>query len=276
MRTDPRIGLTISLLICAVAGLWLLAQSFASGTIWEALWPVVGFRTHVLAFLALFALVACPFIALLFYRYLRVKADLLAGRNVIARWTADPASLEEFSSVTEAYERAEKRRALYVTFFFIVLLFAVALLDPEVAVPILLAAAALAMVMMIASWFGNRIRKSQSQMPLSEIIIGTEGLFVDDVLHVWSTFVSWLVAAEIEKGPPPVLTITYAFCWGRYGPQSVSVIIPIGPDNWDLAVAVEQRLQQALYKRSASARRGRGTAHTHSKGRGAFWRPGAS
>lgn len=49
--------------------------------------------------------------------------------------------------------------------------------------------------------------------------------------------------------------------------QCVSVIIP---GHWDLAVAVEQRLLQALYKRSASARRDRRSAHTHSNGRGAL------
>lgn len=99
--TDPRAGLTVSLLILGAALLWLLAQWAASDVIWDALWPVLGYGVHAITFLALFAVVACPFVALLFYRYTKVKADLLAGRNVIARWTVDPASFKTFSPVAK-------------------------------------------------------------------------------------------------------------------------------------------------------------------------------
>jgi hypothetical protein len=192
-----------------------------------------------------------------------VKADLLVGRNVIARWTVDPASFKKFSPVAEARDRAEKRGALYLIFFFVFVIFGgIALMDPEVAFPMLATGAALALIVTIAFWFGNRIRKRHLQLRSGEIIVGTQGLLVNDVLHVWSVFLSWLVGAEIEKGPPPILTITYAF-WGRYGPQYVGVMLPIGPGQMALARSVEERLQQALGKRGAERRRER-TAHARS------------
>jgi hypothetical protein len=253
----------MSPLICAAAGLWLLGQLFAGEALWETLWPVLGYGTHAITLLSIFAVVTCPFVALLFYRYARVKADLVAGRNVIARWTVDRASFKKFSPVAEARDLAEKRGALYLIFFFVFVIFgAVALMDPEVALPILAAAVALALIVTMAFWFGNRIRKRHLQMRSGEIIVGTDGLLVNDVLHVWSAFLSWLVGADVEKGPPPILTITYGF-WGRYGPQFVGVMLPIGPGQMDLALAVKERLQQALGKRGAERRRER-KAHARS------------
>jgi hypothetical protein len=205
--------------------------------------------------LAIFAVLACPFVALLFYRYARVKADLLAGRNVIARWKVDPTSFKSFSAVAEARERTEKRGALYLVAFFVVAIFgAIALIDPEVAPLMSLSGAALMAIVTLAFWYGNRVRRSHSRMRSGEIVVGTEGLLVNDVLHVWSILLSWLVSAETEKGPPPILTITYGF-WGRYGPQYVGVMLPIGPGQMELAQVVEDRLRQAVAK-------------THGKGKG--------
>lgn len=247
--TDPRIGLRISFLAGAAAASWLLAQWVASDAIWNALSRFLGYGIHAITFLSIFTLVACPFVALLFYRYARVKADLLAGRNVIARWKVDPASFMTFSPVAEARDRAEKRGALYLMFFFIALIFgAFALLDPEIAPAMLTVGAGTALILAVAFWLSNRVRKRHLQMRSGEIIVGTEGLLVNDVLHVWSAFLSWLVGAEIEQGPPSILTITYAF-WGRYGPQFVGVMLPIGPGQMDLALAVKERLRQAGDKR---------------------------
>lgn len=264
MRSDPRIGLTVSLLICAAAALWLLVQGFASDAMWEALWPVLGYGTHVITLLSIFAVVTCPFVALLFHRYARVKADLLAKRNVIARWTVDPASFKKFSPIAEARDRAEKRGALYLIAFFVAVIFgAIALMDPEVAPLMLMSGAALMLVATIAFWFGNHIRKGHLQMRSGEIIIGTQGLLVNDVLHVWSVPLSWLADVKLEKGPPPILTITYVF-WGRYGPQFVGVMLPIGSGQMDLALAVKEQLQQALGKRRTECR-GQREAHAHSR-----------
>lgn len=264
MLSDPRIGLAFSLLICAAAALWLLAQWFASDALWDLLWPYLGYGIHAITFLSIFAVIACLLVALLFYRYARVKADLLAGRNVIARWTVDPASFKSFSAVAEARDRAEKRGALYVIFFFVVLIFGgIALIDREVAPFMLAAGAAMGLLAVVAFWLSNRVRRSHLQMRSGEVIVGTQGLLVNDVLHVWSAFLSWLVDVELEKGPHPALTITYAF-WGRYGPQYVSVMLPIAPGHMDLALAVQARLRQAIDK-SPPKRRGGKTARAQSQ-----------
>jgi len=234
----------VSVLIGAGAIVWLLGQWLFAAELWTNL----GDATHAVTFLAMFAVVACPFVALLFYRYARVKADLLAGRNVIAQWKVDPASFKSFSAVAEARDRAEKRGALFLIFFFIAIIFgAIAMLDREAAPAMLMAGAGMGAVTAIAFWLSNRVRKSHLELRSGEIIVGTQGLLVNDVLHVWSGFLSWLVDVGLEKGPPRILTITYAF-WGRYGPQFVSVMLPVPPDQIDLAVKVKERLGTALGK----------------------------
>ena len=51
MRSDPRIGLMVSLLICAAAALWLVGQWLAADAVWDALWPVLGYGTHAITLL---------------------------------------------------------------------------------------------------------------------------------------------------------------------------------------------------------------------------------
>jgi hypothetical protein len=124
----------------------------------------------------------------------------------------------------------------------------IALLDPENAPAMVAVGTGMALVLTIAFWLGSRIRKHQFEMRSGEIIVGTGGLLVNGVLHVWSAFLSWLAGAEIEKGPPPILTITYGV-WGAYGPQFPAVMLPIGPGQMDLALSVQEELQRMLDKR---------------------------
>jgi hypothetical protein len=244
MRSDPRVGLPISLVIAGAAAPWLLGQWFAS----DALFDVFGNGAHAITFLSIFVVLAGGAVALLFRRYARVKAGLLAGRDVIARWAVDAGSFNSFGAVAEARDRAEKRSALYLVFFFVVLIFgAFAAYDTETAPQMLAAGAALGVVVTIAFWLGNRIRKSHLEMRSGEIIVGTKGLLINDVLHVWSTPLSWLSEIEIEEGPPQALTITYGYVT-RYGPQYVSVMLPVPPGRMDLAREVELRLRNIKRK----------------------------
>jgi hypothetical protein len=257
MLSDPRIGLYVSLGIAGAALLWLIGQGVASEAIWEALFPWLGYGTHAVTFLAIFLLVAAPLVALLFRRYAKVKSDLLAGRNVIARWTVDPAQFQTFGAVAEVRDRAEKRGALYLILVFVAIIFgAVALIDPEVAPHMLIAGAAIALVVTIAFWLSNRVRKRHLAMRSGAIIVGAHGLLVNDVLHVWSVPTSWLSAVELERGPTPILTITYATA-GRYGTQYIGVLLPVPPEAMQLAEEVKRRLDSAIVKTSDRSRRGR-------------------
>lgn len=263
MRSDPRIGLAIALAVAAIALLWLLVGWLAA----DAIWTVVGSGSHAITLLAIFLLLVGLAVALLFRRFWRVKSDLLSGRNVIAQWVVDGEAFKAFASVAEPRERAEKRGALMLMGFFVAVIFgAFALFDPQVALPMLAMAALLVLILAAAYVMGRR----QLEPGSGEVIVGTDGALVNDVLHVWGAFPAWLANVELEPGPGPILTISYAVLV-RFGPRYVSVMMPVPPGKIGLAEEVERRLRHRVGKarRRTAKRVGPATGshgQTHRKG----------
>jgi hypothetical protein len=114
-------------------------------------------------------------------------------------------------------------------------------------------AAALMGVIALAFLYGNRVRRKQLKPRSGEIIVGTDGLLVNDVLHVWRTPLSWFSGVSIEAGSPALMTITYAFL-ARYGVQFVDVMVPVPADAMALAQKVEQTLNTGGGRRRARPR----------------------
>lgn len=254
MLSDPRIGFFVSLGIAAVGLLWLLAQWLASEAVWDALWPFLGYGTHAVTLISILLVVAGPLVSLLFRRYAKVKSDLLAGRDVIARWKVDPALFQTVGAVAESRDRAEKRGALYVILVFVGVVFGLfALVDPEIALQMLGAGAVVVLVVAVAFWLGNRVRRRHLQFRSGEIIVGTRGLLVNGVLHVWRVPMSWLSAVDLEQGPPAALSIDYVIA-GRYGPQHIGVVLPVPSEAMQLAELVKRRLAPANVNASRRSR----------------------
>jgi hypothetical protein len=242
MLSDPRIGFGISLGVGATAALWIIAQAFVS----ELIWPTLGYATHAVTLLAIFLLVASGPVAFLFHQYAAVRADLLAGRNVIARWHVDPKSFQAFSKAEISRDLGEKRSALLLILIFMVVIFgAFALFDPEAAGGMLAIGGIVALAILIAFWLSNRVIRKHMQTRSGDIIVGTRGLLVNDVLHVWGSFLSWLTDVALKEGSHPTLTITYSVL-ARYGPQQVAVTLPLSPRQLDLALEVKLQLQRKL------------------------------
>jgi hypothetical protein len=238
MQSDPRIGMAIWLAIAGAALLWLLAQWPAG----EALWGVFGDLTHAISFISIFLLLAGSAVALLFHRFWRVRADLLSGRDVIARWTVSLDQFLTFSQVANARDRSEKQWALLMVLFFIVVIFgAFGLFDPSVAPAMLGMALVVIIIMILAFLLGQRVQRRQMQPRSREVIVGTRGLMVNGVLHVWSAPLTWLSEVSKDPGPPPTLVVTYAFL-GRAGPQYVSVMLPLPARDSELGDTIVDRL----------------------------------
>lgn len=238
MRSDPRVWLIGTLAIVGAAVAWLLALWLIPDAIWRAF----EFNSHAITFLSIFVLIAGLLVARLFYRYAKVKADLLAGRNVIARWHVSESELSMFAPIADERDRGEKRSALLVIWFFLIVIFgAFAIYDQEVALPMLLMGAGVGALVTLAYWLGGRIRKSHLQMHSGDVIVGSQGLLVNDVLHVWSAPLSWLDGVTFEQGPPAILIVTYAFLT-RYGSQQVDVMLPVPADQIPAAAEVVRRL----------------------------------
>lgn len=85
MRSDPRIGLSVCSAIAVAALAWLGGQWIAAGAIFERL----GYAMHAITLFSIFTVLAAGAAAGVFWRFARVKAELLAGRRVLARWHVD-------------------------------------------------------------------------------------------------------------------------------------------------------------------------------------------
>jgi hypothetical protein len=238
MLSDPRIGFGISLGVAAVSLLWLIGQLLDSGL----LWPMLGYGMHAVTLLAIFALAASGPAAFLFLQYATVRADLLAGRNVIARWHIDPKLFRAFSKAEAARDLGEKRSALYLILVFMGLIFgAFALFDPEAAGGMLAIGGIVNLAILVAFWLGNRVARKHARLRSGEIIVGRRGLLVNGVLHVWGSFLTWFSGVSLHRGSHPALTISYRFL-ARYGPQQVTVVLPVSAGQLNLALEVRRQL----------------------------------
>ena len=241
MLSDPRIGFGISLGIAAVSALWLIGLTVDS----DVLWSKLGYTMHAITLLAIFLLAASGPVTFLFHQYAAVRADLLAGHNVIARWHVDPKLFPAFSTAEASRDLGEKRSALNLILIFMFLIFgAFALFDPEAAGGMFAIGGIAALAILIAFWLGNGVARKHAQLRSGAIIVGKRGLLANDVLHVWGTFLSWLTEVSLHPGPHPALTISYSFL-ARYGPQLVTVTLPFSADQLDLALEVKRQLDGA-------------------------------
>ena len=252
MLSDPRIGLRISLAVAALSVLWLLAQ-WPFG---DALQDLLDYAVFAADFLAIFLALSGLAVALLFVSYQRVKRDLLENRNVIARWHVDAPMFARFAEVTDARDDSDKRGALVLIVGLVIIIFgAFVVADPDVLVPMTAVGGALIIAVLIAYVLGGRARRKQLEPRSCEIIVGRDGVLVNDVLHVWGVPLCWFSHAQLESGAPAVLTLQYAFL-ARYGLQTVTVMAPVPPTAMKLA----QKAVEALGRK----RRGRpytSTAH---------------
>jgi hypothetical protein len=239
MMTNPRIGLRISLFVGAAAALWLFGLWPFSDQVWAAF----GMVMHAITFVAIFLLLSSAPVALLFRQLAAVRADLLAGRNVIARWRVEPSLFEAHGKKELARDEDEKRFALFFILALIAASFgAIALFDPRAASGMAAIGTGVCVIILAAWWLGGRATRERFKLRSGEVIVGERGLLVNDVLHVWGTYLSWLSRVEIEKGPPPALLVTYAYL-ARHGSQPATVSLPLTEDQMELAHLIQSRLR---------------------------------
>lgn len=247
MLSDPRIGLVGSLIIAGLGLLWFVALWLAGDEIWERF----GYSQHAITFFSIFLTPTGIAVSFLFRRYARVKADLIAGRDVLARWTIDPKEFAAFGLRADARDNAEKRGALFFLLVLLAFVFgAFAIYDIEAAPMMLSFGGGVAFLIVLAYLWSNRIRRKHLTFRTGEVMVGRRGLIVNGVLHVWGGFLSWLSAASLEDGKHPMLTITYGYL-ARYGVQYVNVLVPVPRDCIALATKAARELNGASVGRKA-------------------------
>lgn len=222
MLSDPRTGRAVSLAVCLLGLAWLFGQAVAA----DAIFAVMSYAMHATTLLAIFALLAGAASAWLFARFVQVREDLLAGRRVVATWDVDAGTFTRFAPGVLADDRRDKRQALVAVWVLIAVVFgAFGLYDPDAALPMAAIGAAVAVLLGGAMVLGGRVTRAHWRFRTGRVILGTDGLLFNDVLHVWGLPGSRLVGVVLAKDPPALL-ITYRF-WTRLGPQTVTVPLPI-------------------------------------------------
>lgn len=251
MSSDPRRAVFVALLIAAICLLWFAVLGVAD----DVLAARLGMNRHAITFLAgtfaLFAGVA----ALIFGRFAAVRDELLAGRRVLGRWSVDAATWAAFAPVALADDAADKRRALAVVLFFVLVCFGgFALADPDVARAMASVGIGVAALMIAAFALGARTQAAQWRRRTGEVIVGERGLLRDGVLHVWAVPLSSLVGARMQERPLG-LVVVYGW-WSRAGRQEVAVALPVTRDGLPAARAAAAGLREIAgggRRRSAGA-----------------------
>lgn len=245
MLTDPRLGLMVSLVAALAIAAWLVVQFVFDAELAAAF----GMNRHAVTYFAIVGLVFALAAALVFAQFHRVRSDLLAGRNVLAEWTVDPAVFARVAAVAEHRDQSEKRGALILILVFTAVIFAAfAVFDPEAAPGMLGIGVAFSAVIVLAFLYGGRVRRIQMQRRSERIIVGRDGLLVNGILHVWAVPLTWLVGADFAPRPPASLNVTYAVL-GRAGPLLQTVVLPAPEQALPLAEQAALELNGAKRKR---------------------------
>ena len=235
MLSDPKRWMWGALGVAVLTGLWLLVQ-WPYG---DELFSAMSYGLYAADLVAILALVAGAVVALLFWRFAQVRADLLAGRRVVGRWQVGAGDFAAFAGPAAAHERDDKRGALLLIAGFVVVISGgFALFDAEAA-PIMLTVAALVIVLMaLAYLLSGRVMRRHLAFRSGEVIVGRDGLLVNDVLHVWGVPLSWLAGTRLAPG---LMTVSYAFVI-RFGVQIVEVMLPVPPAAETVAAAAAAAL----------------------------------
>lgn len=240
MRSDPRIGMMIAFAVAVLSAGWIAAQAILS----DQLFAQLGYGMHALTFFSIFLLIAGVAVGLLFRRFASVRQELLDGTNVIARWTVDADTWSRFAKPAQRMERGEKQALLLTMYGLIALVCGgLALAVPDDAAIFAWIAVGIALIVTVAFLAGQRSFSEQLVYRGGDVIVGRRGVLVNDVLHVWAVWLSWLEGAAVSERKPAMLCISYGY-WARYGPQSVTVLIPFAPEQVSLAVKARAALAE--------------------------------
>jgi len=241
MLTDPRRAMWVTIVIGALAALWIAVYILFN----EPLLDAMGDGAHASAFLSAVVAVSCVFIALMFRRFARVR-DGLRLKEALARWRVDRREWDLFARAVAPDVAADMRVTLgLIVFFAVVIPGAMALggMDPVVLFWIALGIVG---VGLLGYGLGRRQTAAVYRFRGGEVALGRDGIEVNGAFYVWGVVGSRLDSVEIgEHVRPPRLTLVYAY-WTRTGEQFVTVYAPV-------PTAELARVRAALAKLDESA-----------------------
>jgi len=184
------------------------------------------------------------FIVVFLYRSRnRHRRDLVAGRDLLARWTYTAAEWHAFAPGETRRLAADKGLLLKIMGgIMLVAIVIMALFDRGVAVFL----GGILVGTWLLCWAIVRVQiRRQSkleQAPPPEVRISAHALLLGDQLHLWSGWGNRLERCDLDPNPPSQIAITYSTPGGRGRRPTQTVCVPIPTGREAEAAALVQRL----------------------------------
>jgi hypothetical protein len=239
MLVDPQKAMLISLFFALGPMVWFAALALDA----DGAAAAVGGAAAPVTFLSIFVFLAAVITALVFRRLASIKAELLAGRRVIARWRVSRKGFDRFSSRARVRDTIEKRQALFVVLGFLFVIFGgFALYDRDAAPMMSGFAVVIAISIFLAYLLGQRAMAEHLKFRTGEMIVGERGLLCDGVLHAWDIPLSRLADASLGRDS---LEVTYAY-YARSGTQYATALLPVSADAPEAATMALDGLRKMI------------------------------
>ena len=221
MLSDPRRAMWITILIGALAALWIGVYVLFN----EPLLDSIGDAAHASAFLSLVIALSSVFVALMFRRFARVREGLRM-QQALARWRVDRATWERFARAVAPDVAAAMRMTLGLIVFFAVVIPGAMAFGGMDAIVLFWIALGVIGVGLVGYALGRRQAGAVYRWRSGEVSLGRDGIEVNGAFYVWGVVGSRLVSAELEEHVSPArLTLVYAY-WMRAGEQFVTIYAP--------------------------------------------------
>jgi hypothetical protein len=235
MSTGERVCWTLTILGAGAAVAPFVAE--------EALEPM-GDARFAMAFGGILVGITSFICVFLFRSRNRVRSRLLAGKDLLARWTYTEAEWRAFAG-GETQRQASGRRTLLwiVGAFMLIATLVTAARDRRAAVFVGAVLFGTWILCFIAATISMRAYRKNEKGPTPEARVSGDGVLLGVEFHAWRGWGARLERCALHEGPPPQLEFVYSTPQ-RYSRQETSVRVPIPAGREADAAAVVRQLQR--------------------------------
>lgn len=165
----------------------------------------------------------------------RLQRELLAGRELLAKWTYTDTEWRAYAGEETRAQSSTMNRLLWFTAIFMAAVTGVYVLrDGKAGVFV----GASLLVAFVLAWLAARATLKSSAVarggPSPEVRIGRDGLLIGGELHVWRGWGNVLNSCALNDGPTLQLVINYMTPSGNktaLRPETVRVLVPAGKET---------------------------------------------
>jgi hypothetical protein len=174
----------------------------------------------------------------------RVRVRLLAGKDLLARWTYTEAEWRAFAGRETRRQASGKRTLLWIVGgFMLIATLVTATRDRKAAVFVGAILFGTWILCLIAATLSMRTYRKNEKGPVPEARLSKDGVLLGAEFHAWRGFGARLERCALHEGPPPQVELVYSTPQ-RYGRQETSVRVPVPGGREAEAETLVRQLQR--------------------------------